>query len=283
MPPEAYQATVPAFVVAALALALAPRGGAPPGSAASKRRALSPAIATVAGYAAGHAGLDGWPRLPPSQAEGWLPWLALAFLAAAGLEAGILRLQPPRWFLRSLLGLATSFVTLQALVPGWASWEAASWVVGLGLSVTLVWSLSEAAARARDDPGVPLAWMLAAMGGSATLVAAHSAKLAFLAAALAATLGAAAVVTLFSPRSMSPAAGATSGVLIGLLMNGRFYADLTWASAILIALALVGPAAVWLLPGSMRTSRWTSVAVGLATSGILAAAAVALSPPSFDE
>jgi hypothetical protein len=151
-------------------------------------------------------------------------------------------------------------------VPGYWAWRAGM--------VTLVLALFAAMGTARDQRGgsVPFAWCLALSGASVILLLAENLKLALLAGALAAALGAATALTWWRPRMM-PLAGAVPllGVALpGLLLSGRF---LTYSAVPAWSFLLAAAAPAGLL--ATRRPVLRIAAVGAAVVIAIAGAATA--------
>lgn len=201
------------------------------------------AIAMAAGFLSGYVSLFGFPGLPPE--TGWEvpPYLAIfaplagAAVTKAGGFAGLLTGM-------ILSGLAIFFV-LEPLLPQAIPWlTAVLWSIAVGeFLVVQWWGLRPIGRRAPIAILESLA--VTALGISAVLMLAGSARLAQMAGLLAAAFGA---IVLFSwwrgKLVLSHASLAWSAILCGgLLANGYFYTeDVPLVSVFIL---LVAPLAAW--------------------------------------
>jgi hypothetical protein len=278
--------------------------------------AWTAAVALGAGYAAGHArvmatggALAGWPSLPPIDAVDWLAWLAIAAAAAAGMDRILRRPRrggggqvaterpyaPLGWVGRlgtfAVAVLAPWLILKPALpresppVPEWTA-------VLLFLPLVLFVPFETLAAR-RPGPRLPLIFAIALLGTSASLLVSGSLRLAQLAGCLTAALGAALGISLWRRDFTLAGGGVVTGILGGLILAGRLYSELPFASAILLALSFLAAflgdiGRYWLLERFVRSWRPRPRAASLASiaAAIVAAAgatAVAWSAsPAFE-
>ncbi len=228
-------------------------------------------LALSLGYAAGHPAAAGWPSLPPLEAADWLFWLALA-TAAGSLALAYL---PRRaiWIPRALLAAAVPALVLWPLRGG-ADWLVPLAAAGIAAAAAAAWGMTlDRVALRRPGASLPLILTVAAATTAVALLRSGSLRLAQLAGALAASLGAVLVLSLGAspPRSLAGGGLLTAGtVFFGLWLAGWGYADLPAASAALLALS---PIAAWALEemGAVRRLGPRSSALVL-----LAAAAVPL-------
>jgi hypothetical protein len=113
----------------------------------------------------------------------------------------------------------------------------------------------------------------------------HSGVAAQLAGGLCACLGAGAVVAWMAPslQLASGAVGVIMLVLAGVLVSSLFFADLHWASAVLVLVSLAAP---WLLAQRSVDRPWRAAIARAALAAIFGGAAIAvaaLTTPPFGE
>jgi hypothetical protein len=220
-----------------------------------------PALALAGAFAAAFAGLRGRPAFPPRDAQTWLVYLAAisVLIAIAATVAG-----PKRWrwaiMLVSILLIgATVWLLARSQIPlfGWRRFLMRAAVIAVGM---VVWWLlmDRLAARPKAAAAaLPLILTITASVAALTLVNAHSVFLGQLAGASAAALGAMTVAGLRF-RKFSLARGGVltlTIVLLGVILAGHFFADLSRLDLILLGVA---PLAAWLgeLPMKGRRTRF---------------------------
>lgn len=279
MPPEALQTLVPAVAVSlGASLVLLRRRGETTVTGGPGRLAAGAAVSC--GYLAGHVGLQGWPGVPPSQADGWIAWLALGALAAGLLETAWGGRRGPAIVIRAFTSALAAAAIASALVPTqpWGRWAPG---VLLGASIFCLWIVEESAAR-RAGPGLALAWMVAAAAASITLVHSYSARLALLAAALAAACGALGGITLLRPQAIPGAAGPFTVIFLGILANGHFFAELTSENLRLLTGSALAPALL-LLALPARVPAWLRALFAVLAAAVLSGLAIAGTLPAGGE
>jgi len=205
---------------------------------------LKGAAAAALAFLSGFVALTGWPRWLPVEATQRLFFLVALAGAAAWLG------DPERkrwigWITRGLLAAALPIWILRALIQhSWSAFESAAWTVGLvvvGLVLHGSWSTSLSTEGDRGDHVAGLV-RLALLGGlAATLGLSGSARLAQLTGALTCGVGVVEVGSRVLRRRPwhGGAALALATAVLGLLMIGRFYADLQPWPAILLVLAFI--------------------------------------------
>lgn len=244
-----------------------------------KDDSLAPALAVGLGYPAGHAAIAGWPPFPPIEATQWLFVFALV---VAGL--GALPLSADR-FRRALIALGVPLPLAWPLAKHtWSGLETAAWLVGLALGIFALSTALESLARRPAGRWLPMALVVSASLGGATMLLSGSALVAQLSGVLAATLGAVAVGVLIWPaRSPSGAALPACTLLSALLVCGVFYVEMPVLSGLLIA---ASPLTLGLLEAGplRRLAGFSSAAaaVVLALVPALAALLVAWNSQSAD-
>ncbi len=212
--------------------------------------AVAPALAVGLGYAAGHAALAGWPPFPPIEATQWLFVFALAAAALAILP---LSTAGGRGLRRALIALGVPLPLAWPLAQHtWSKPETAAWLAGLTLGI---FALQTALDALRERPAgrwLPLALVVSASLGGATVLLSGSAWVAQLAGVLAATLAALALAAMLWPARSPRGALLPAGTLLfALLVTGVLYVEVPLGSGLLIAAA---PCALWLLEVKWKAS-----------------------------
>jgi hypothetical protein len=230
------------------------------------------ALALAGGFFAGYVALRSEP-LVPQYPWHWLPYLALLAGMAALVDGPGVGLT-----VRNVaLGGAVAVVTAWLLVPAHVEPQGTrvAWLLGTALAVLVLWIALDrlTAARAGPLPMVLLAVVAAAAGF--VLVQAQIAKFAQLGGALAATLGAHALIAWRSPSaSVRGAAPGVAVLLPGLLLSGVHYtsSDVPLASFLLVAASPLFLA----LSAALPLAGWRSVLLQTAATAAPVALAVVL-------
>lgn len=205
-----------------------------------------PALAIAGAFAAAFVGLRGRPPFPPRDAQTWLVYLgAVAVLIA--VAATVTAKSRWRWgvMLASIVLIAATvwFIgRMQIPIIGWRDFLMRMAVIA-GCMVVW-WLLMDRLAARSKGVAVPLVLTLMASVAALALVNAHSLFLGQLAGASAAALGAIALAG-FWFRKLSIARGGVltlTVVLLGVILAGHFFADLSMLDLILLAAA---PLAAW--------------------------------------
>ena len=264
---------VPPALIAALVLLVAWR---PWQRTPVENAGWGPTVACGLAVLAGYLAIEGRPQFPPPEKWQWILYLGLA---AMGLGLVDLIGQAARWRPRWTRGLAGPLAAAAALLMlRHPSPEAQPlWKAGLGLAVLLSWAALEPLARRRPGASIPLALLLSLAGAGAVIVLSGNAKLAGLAGALAAAMGAAVVVAWWQPR-LSLAHGAVVVVVVvlsGLLFLGQAY---TYSSVPVVSflLPIVAPAAAWIVEVPALRGMGAARALLLRAGAVLVVVAVAV-------
>jgi hypothetical protein len=213
-------------------------------------------LAVATGYAAGHCLLDGFPAYPPVSIQQALFYLALGLAAFALFEPFWGRKGRHRCFTRVVVCAIFALGILRTPVRDtWTAWEGRIGISALVAAAVLLWAATEALALRRPGTAVPLSLWFATACASVCMALAGSAFLGQLTGALAATLGAAAVLAWWAPRVSLAQGGVTLWVPLysGLMYQAHFHSGLPLLAAICLYAA---PLAPWLLEG-IDTVRWT--------------------------
>jgi len=216
-------------------------------------RRLSPATrmgvavgsALGVGDLAGHFGIA-WPGWPPTDVTDRVPFLVMAGLLAAWLNA----VRPGKWFdawiIRVVFSLTTALVIVEPVFSdAWkvpATWGILSALVAV---MVLAWFNLDAVAARQSGAPLFLPIVLLALGTSATLAISGVAVQGMLAGVLAASLVGAWLLTTWHIPSLTLARGGTSIVVVALsslLLVGHFYANVPTTSLVLLA---ASPLALW--------------------------------------
>jgi hypothetical protein len=270
------------FVVSALVLAAS--------RWAFRRAGMSgagPAAAVLglgAGYLAGHLAAAR-PAFPPIEVTDRVPWLAAASALLGLLESARPAPGWARWENRLLLtALVMAVVLGPVLEETGASGSGRIWLAGVALALLASWANLEALATRLSVPSLGLPVLAVVAGAGAVLVLSGSLVLGELGLALASSLGATWLLSLFwndlsLARGGPPFLVATLG---SLLLVGHVYAGLpTWPAVALLA----APLAIWsgFLGPLRRAATWKrtllSLAATLALVGIAILLALSASPP----
>jgi len=209
-----------------------------------------PALALAAAFAAAFAGLRGRPAFPPRDAQTWLIYVAGISVLIAILGTVL----PPRktwsWFILAPLSVMLILVTVWLLarsqIPlfGWKRFLLRAAVIAAGMIVW--WVLMERlSARPKGAAAaLPLVLTIAASVAALAIVNAHSMLLGQLAGSIAAALGAITLLGLwFRKLSLSRGGLLTlTVVLLGVILAGHFFADLSRLDLILLGVA---PLTAW--------------------------------------
>jgi len=245
---------------------------------------LAPVVVLIA-YVGVHAALLGG-LVAPRVAADWMPAVALA---AAGLGLVAWRWRGPRavlWGLRALVVLGVGVACTSGKIRhGWAIDRAAP-VLGAFTAHTLAswWAFERLAARARgaEAPGVLMLYALAC--GQVVALAYYSLKVAQMPTAVAACMGAAAVVGIIRPRLSLARGGVDAPVLVtqAALFQGFLYSSGeggAWYAPLLLGAPLAA-----LLAGRLplRGPKGTAARVVAAAvvAGVAIGLAIALRPAS---
>ena len=204
-------------------------------------------LAVAVSFGAGHWALVGLPPFPPVT--------AIHTLVFAGLAVGLVGIAESywqtRWWLswplRGVLAGTAAWWQFKTLAEhAWSTPETIGWLTAVTLTVCLAWASLDSYAKRNQGLATPIFIWLFACATSVGLVFGASAMLGQLAGSLAAICGAAIVLALWSGRFPLDrgAAGAFAFILIGLLWQGYFYAELPLASTGLLIVALINAGAV---------------------------------------
>ncbi len=213
-------------------------------------------LAVALSFGAGHWALVGWPPFPPVT--------AIHTLVYAGLAVGVVGIAESywqsrwwlRWTIRAILAGAAAWWQFRTLAEHtWSTPQTIGWLTVVTVTLCLAWGALNTYAKRSDGLTTPIFIWLFACATSVGLVFGASAMFGQLAGSLAATCGAAIVLALWSGRFPLDrgAAGAFAFILVGLLWQGYFYAELPLLSAALLIAALVNANALNLvLPEKTR-------------------------------
>jgi hypothetical protein len=249
-------ALLPAVVAAVvlLALRLIRRG-------ATDAAAAGPALA--AGFIATFLAVAGAPRLPPTDAWKWLPFIAMVALVAVRTERRALLLWN-RWTTRAAAALFAAWVT---------DVERTELRVAAAVATALVVAAAFDGVARRGTRTLLGALVVVAAATSATLFITGTANLGLASGALAASAGAAFVLAGRLGVSSAGAATVASTVLVALWLNGVVLAETKLASALLLAAA---PFAAWTPVPAAESRPARAATARIALVAFVAGAAVAV-------
>jgi hypothetical protein len=259
---------LPTLLAAAAMLAARPwrRGRDLPGFAS--------AIAIGGAFIVSFAGWYETPRFPPITAETWLVYLAGVVIVVAILQA-VVRRRAFGFVASSVILLMTPWLLLRKLpLEQRAMW---TWSIGAGVAMIAWWLAMETLAR-RSRAGWLAAILAMVVGISGlAIINAHSRQLGMLTGAVAFPLLIVALAAAWSGGASLARGGILAGavLLLGLLLGGRFLADLSTRDMALLAAA---PLAAWAgeIPGLGKGNSWKRNAVRIVA--VLAICAL----PAFD-
>ena len=205
-----------------------------------------PALAIAGGFAAAFVGLRGGALFPPRDAQTWLVYLGGASVLVA-IAATVTAKSRWRWgvVVASVALIAATVWFLGRTQIPILGWRDFLWRMAVIAGCMVVWwfLVDRLAARSKG-PAVPLVLMITASVAALALVNAHSLFLGQLAGACAAALGAIMVAGLWFKNLTIARGGVLSltVVLLGVVLAGHYFADLSMLDLILLAAA---PLAAW--------------------------------------
>lgn len=242
------------------------------------------AIATGAGYVAGHVLAAGWSPFPPRHATHWLFWFAVIGVSVAVADA----LVRPKGTVRlATWAIICTIVCRLILQPkfsyGWSAAEGWLWVFAIALSVVVLTCCLDRVEHSPFGTATLFSLTTVLCGGTClALVLSGSlllGQLACILTAIAATCFLR-IIAVTAPFHPSGAAFPLSLLCAGLWLSGFFYAELPAASAVLFAIA---PALALLPVGKASHSRLRGLACRIAFVAVPVVLAVVLafrlSPP----
>ena len=199
------------------------------------------AIATGAGYVAGHMLAAGWPPFPPRNATHWLFWFAVIGVIAAAADALVRQKGTVRLVTWAIICTIACRLILQPKFSyAWSAAEGWLRLIAIALGVVVLTCCLDVVER-RPFGAATLFSVTTILCGGACIALILSGtlllgQLACILSAIAATCFflIIAVTAPFHPRG---AAAPLSLVCAGLWLSGFFYANLPAASALLLAFA----------------------------------------------
>lgn len=259
------------------------------------RKAASPtgtigagALAIGLAYAAGYAGLVGWPPFPPVEASQWIVYLQLAAVGLFLLERMTSR--PPNWlrwgFRIGLVAVSLVLILRPMMTYSWSPGRTAGWVAGLGVLALAFWLELEWVLPGVEALSSWLVLTIVAVGCALCLAMSGSLLLGQLGGVLAAA-AAGATVLAFLPggRTIDRASVRVPAVILTcLLLSGYFYSELPAISALLV---IAAPLAARSVPEASLTGRHPFVVavvrgVAVAVPIVVAVIIAFASSPPFD-
>ena len=198
-------------------------------------------IGIAGGFVVAYVAIVGRPAFPPREAQGWLMYLAMTAAAVSLIATAVRARAVVIWPLSIMLLFATA-----RLLPKAESLESAFWpTVAIAAGAMLVWWITMERLASRTL-GATLPFLLSGVAGvlALVLVDAGTQLVGQICGAVAVMLLAIAAVALWY-RNLTLAHGGiliTAVLLLGLLLCGHLYADVTMRDVILLAVA---PLAAW--------------------------------------
>jgi len=199
-------------------------------------------LAIAVSFFTGYLALMSWPPFPPAT--------AVHSLVYAGMAAGIVGIAESRWrshwavrwAIRAAIAAAAAWAQFGMLAEHtWSGAQTFGWITTVILTICVVWDSIDTLASRRENVTTPMMMWFLACASSVTLVFGASALLGQLAGCVAAACGAAVILTIWSrnfPLDRG-AAGLFAFIIVNLLWQGHFYAELPLMSLALLILAPV--------------------------------------------
>lgn len=208
-----------------------------------QRGGLLAGIAASLGFCAGFTGISGFPEIPPTLIQDWMPLLCVSALIVALFFSGL------ELVFRLAFGVVFGFLTIwlhfRPLLQYWSE-SFSPGVTGVIIIVVwmLVWLSWETQADAADGGEWWLYSVLIATGASLVAVMDGSASIGQYAGSLAASCGALFLARFLAPKLVSGMAFRAPFLMVwfATLLNARFYAE---AHAGAVLLASLAPLSIW--------------------------------------
>ncbi len=241
------------------------------------------ALAVWAGYSWGHVASVGWPPWPPTESTHWLVMVLIPVGVLIAIVGSIPRL-PRRiaWAMRIAVAVAIAPALLQSYLNyTWDFGQSVVWLAGLGVAAIVLWVSAKRAlnrrARVRFAP-LAIYGAIISVGTGMVMMFSGSVTLGQLAFGLTATLGGIACASVLVGRNSAVlgqpmCVGPALVALIGLWINGYFYASMTATNAVLLATSWLAMGIVS-LPVVCRLDGWRRVTVQAAAVLLPVTAAV---------
>ena len=199
------------------------------------------AAALGIGYIVGYLGLEGVPAFPPQLGIHWLPYLVIIGLIAASFW----HLAAWGWIARAVISiLLPRFVLTSTFKYTWGPVEGIIWWVCLAVAIFIFWHFVEQSFRTLPSGASGPFVYFGLFGGTALILAlSGSLRLAQHGGILVALFAVSWLITLIlhrdKERFVLPPSGSAvvTLLLVGLWMNGYFFADVPAASAILLVIS----------------------------------------------
>lgn len=226
-----------------------------PQSVGTKSRERLAAFAVTSGYIIGYLGIEGSLPLLPREGIHWLFYLAIAAFAIEGVLFLPARV---RLFVHLALAVVIPRLILNAKFKyAWGNLEELIWWACLALAIffffTSVKSMEKDTTLLPTGAAQPFVFLGIAGGSALILALSGSMRLAQHAGVLVAMFAAIWIAMLLLPRFFGTDASlpdffipGAAYLLVGLWLNGYFYAEVPAASAVLLA---VSPAMAWVSKG----------------------------------
>jgi hypothetical protein len=239
-----------------------------------------------AGYLCAHVAIIGWPAWPSAtvtpSARDYIAWAVALWMLCSLTAFASASPQAVVPILRAVLAALLVGASLRTLIAS----SGALWPASAAFVLLLAaWASTDALVARSSGPAPLPALLVTATCASIAVLAGHGALAAQLAGGLCACIGASVVVARLAP-SFQLAAGGVGVILLvlgGVLISGVFFADLHWASALLVLASLPAP---WLVARSRAQGAWRAAIGRAGIAAVLGAAAIAvavLTTPSYGE
>ncbi len=236
-----------------------------------------PSLAIATGFVVGYTATYGTPVFPPVESQQWLLTAVLPATLIVSILGAINTVPSPiAWIGRLALALGTPPLLLQSYLRyTWSTGQAFTWIASLGVAIATVWALLSrldakyAQAQTPSTRWWPLLLAIVAGGTGIAIMMSGSQTIAQLGLTLAAVL----VAVLILPGGSDQRTPRSSpidipfAVLVGLWLNGYFYAELlAWHTALLVLASLMPW--VGLIPALRNRPPWQNTAIRLIATAI---------------
>mgnify|MGYP001378220536 CR=1 FL=1 len=230
-------------------------------------------------YLTGHLNRFPSPDWSNWQAVDAWQWLApgVAVMALAGIVGAVWNRVWLRLALRTLVIAGFAAISLQSFIRyTWTPTEAMSWIAGIAIGGTVWWQLVETAGRSGKTQWFALQWLIVAVGSGAIFLLSQSARLLEMTMMLGAGIGVSLVLQAIGRRQLAAGLyGVAPFVMLGLWLNGYFYADMAWWRVVAPAIAPLAGTVAGMCVGARRRS-WLNGMVGaIACAAVMAGAVIA--------
>ena len=221
-------------------------------------------LAVATGYLLGHWGTIGVPPLPATSTTEWLFYVALLVGLVSGVAPWLAGRSALKATLRWGLVVVLLAVTVRPMVlHHWSGLQAVLWTACLTSCGFLLLTSTRVLSNRPTLTGPALSTLLVMVASSATLGLSSTALMAQLAGALAASLtGVLLVVVLGGDTHLAESIRVGLLLLLGLLLNGYLYAQLTTWALVWLLVALPVSWVAHVATGAWGQPPWRKLLTG---------------------